>query len=254
MRICVIGALACISPFLAFGQPIFEVASVKPSDGRSGIDMKTFPSRLSATNCTLKQLVEAAYSAERVVGGPAWLNDERFDLEAKTAEDFSQDQDRVVALGRPAPRTMMLMLRSLLAERFHLKVHPETRQENVYSLVVAKNNPKLQTPQDTTRSGIFTGRTGPLTGPAITAIVTGNNASMEQLAQYLSRGRGPVVNQTGIEGKFDFRFEYAPDNSPVDSAPPFFTAIQEALGLKLIAGKGPVEYLVVDRADKPSAN
>jgi len=248
------GVLCQSTPRLAF-----EVASVKPSDGRMGIDMKTFPRRLSAS-CSMRQLIEAAYSVERwqISGGPAWLED-LFDVEATTAEDLSGDPDRVEALGRPAPRKMMLMLQTLLEERFNLKLRRETRQDNVFALVVGKGGPKLQTPQDTTRSFIGTGRGGfnrpdydPSTAPVIK---TGHNVSMEQLAKYLEGNmRRPVADQTGIKGSYDFRVEYAPENSPAQNPPPFLTAFQAATRLRLNAAKGPVEFLVVDHVDKPSPN
>jgi uncharacterized protein (TIGR03435 family) len=191
----------------------------------------------------------------QVTGGPAWLDTDLFDIEAKTSEDLSAETNRVLALGRPAPRKMMLMLQALLAERFNLKMHREIRQENVFALVVAKGGPKLQTPADTTRSFIRTGRTGSVYAAALTVVITGNNASMAQLAEYLEGNmHRPVADQTAIVGKYDFRIEYAPENSPTENAPPLVTALQDASGLKLNTAKGLVEFLVVDHADKPSAN
>jgi uncharacterized protein (TIGR03435 family) len=242
--------------FCQIPAPAFEVASIKPSDGHFGIDMKTFPSRLSST-CNVNQLIEAAYSLERwqVIGGPAWLDTDLFDIEAKTSEDMSGETDHVLALGRPAPRKMMLMLQTLLAERFSLKVHRETRQENVFVLVVAKGGPKLQAPKDTTRSGIASGRTGGYgPGPAVGYYAQGFNASMVQIAHELeSVMRRRVLDQTGLSGNYDFRFEYG-DDSTTGNAPAYLTAFQDATGLKLNTAKGPVEFLVVDHADKPSAN
>jgi len=259
MRVALAAFFVACGALCQSSAPAFEVASVKPSDGHLGIDMKTFPTRLSST-CSLHQLIEAAYSVERwqVTGGPAWLDGDVFDIEAKTNEDLGGDTDRVTALGRPAPRRMMLMLQTLLAERFNLKVHRETRQDDVFELVVAKGGPRLQTPKDTARSFVGSGR-GKIDPSAVdlsraTTIITGHNASMEQLAQFL-RGlmRGPVEDKTGIQGKFDFSVEYASNDSTAD-APAFSTALSEAVGVKLNATKGPVEFLVVDRADKPSAN
>ena len=133
----------------------------------------------------VKQLIQAAYTVERwqISGGPVWLGSDRFDIEAKTAEDLSGETDRVLALGRPAPRRMMLMLQALLSERFNVKVRREIRQDNVFALVVAKGGSKLQTPKDTTRSFIRSGRTGSPQAAAITYWMEGSNASMEQLAQ-----------------------------------------------------------------------
>lgn len=260
-----VAALAAIGAPLALAQtqpapPAFEVASVKPGDGN--IDMRAYPTRLSST-CNLRQLITAAYSMEgwQVTGGPAWLDSDLFDIEARSGEDLSGDQDRVLALGGPVPRKMMLMLRTLLAERFNLRVHRETRQDKVYALVVAKDVPKLQPPKDTKLSYVGTSR-GKVTlsadgrpdFSAAPVIVTGHNASMGQFALYLAGVmRRPVEDKTGIEGKYDFRIEYTPDNSSAD-APAFSTALQADAGLKLNAAKGPVEFLVVEHADKPSPN
>jgi uncharacterized protein (TIGR03435 family) len=255
----IVPVIAMALPYVLQGQssppPAFEVASIKPSDGRGGIDIRTFPTRFSS-NCNLRELVIAAYSVERwqVTGGPAWLDGDLFAIEATTGADLSSDLDRVVVAGRPAPRKMMLMLQTLLAERFNVKVHRETRQDDVFELVVAKGSPKLQTPKDTTRSRVGTSQGSTVPGAA-TTVTTGESASMEQLAQYLSnRMRRPVLDRTGISGKFDFSFEYAYDDSQAGTASPFLTALQDATGLKLNATKGPVEFLVVDHADKPSAN
>jgi uncharacterized protein (TIGR03435 family) len=211
----------------------------------------------------LRELITAAFSMEswQVTGGPAWLDSDLFDIEARSGEDLSGDRDRVLTFGGPAPRKMMLMLQTLLAERFNLKIHRETRQDNVYALVVAKDVPKLQPPKDTKLSYVGTSR-GKVTlsadgrpdFSAATVIVTGHNASMGQLAVYLAGVmRRPVEDKTGIEGKYDFRIEYTPDNSSAD-APAFSTALQGDAGLKLNAAKGPVEFLVVEHAEKPSAN
>jgi uncharacterized protein (TIGR03435 family) len=245
------------------GPPAFEAASVKPSDGMKGIGLRALPNRLSS-DCNLRDLIAAAYSMERwqVTGGPAWLDSDLFAVEAKTGEDLSRDEDRVAALDGFAPRKMMLMLQTLLSDRFNLKVHRETRQDNVYSLVVVKNSQKLQPPAETTRSWVGMSRGGKIEVSAdgspdfsaATMIVTGHNATMGQLAAYLTRRvRRPVEDKTGIRGNYDFVVEYASDNSQAD-APAFSTALQNATGLKLNSAKGAVEFLVVDRADKPSAN
>ena len=191
-----------------------------------------------------------------MIGGLAWLDSDRFDVEAKTDDDMSADPDRVVVGRSQAPRKMMAMLQTLLAERFGLRIQRETRQDNVFSLVVAKGGPKLQAPKDPgARSFIGATRTGSLDAPALTVIAGGQNASMAQLATYLQAiMRRPVADETGLKGKYDFRIEYAPDDSPAGNFSSLFTALQEAAGLKLNALKGPVEFLVVDHADKPSAN
>jgi uncharacterized protein (TIGR03435 family) len=177
-----------------------------------------------------------------------------FDIEAKTSKDLSGETDRVLAAGRPAPRKMMLMPQALLAERFNLKIHRETRQDNGFALVVANGGPKLRTPKDTTRSFVRMGRTGSPQALPTTYWIEGGNASMKQIAHELEGNmRRPVLDQTGQAGNYDFRFEYG-DDSTTGDAPALLTAFQDATGLKLSATKGPVEFLVVDHVDKPSAN
>src|SRR5580658_188225 len=153
----IFAALACS----AFGQkPAFEVASIRPAGPTRPIDMNTFPSgRLEATNVTLKQLIEAAYTFKPylVSGGPAWLDADRWDISAKADEEAAQDKQRVVALGRDAPLKMMLMLQTLLEDRFKVKVHRETKQDTVYDLVLAKGGPKMQKASGDTNQGPFVG-------------------------------------------------------------------------------------------------
>jgi uncharacterized protein (TIGR03435 family) len=256
-RLPLAACVACLLPSGVFGQPAFEVASITPYDGISmGVGrLETFPRRLSAW-CSLRQLIESAYTLEpwQLSGGPAVM-EELFHVEAAAPEDLSRDTDRVLALEAPVPRKMMLMLQTLLAERFKLKVHREAKQDNVYSLIVAKSPPNLKPPQEVTRSYVGSSRTGDYMAPAVTSIIMGHNASMEQLANYLARiVRRPVSDDTGIKGNYDFRIEYAPENSPAVEVPPFFPAIEAVTGLKLKAAKGPVEFLVVDHVEKPTPN
>jgi uncharacterized protein (TIGR03435 family) len=261
-RLAFLFAFACAA-FCQSAPPAFEVASVKPADPNGhpgvGIDLRTFPGgKLLATDCTLKQLIQAAYSVEpwQVLAGPAWLDSDRFDIEAKAGQDFSKDPDRVAALGHDAPRKMMTMLQTLLAERFSVKVHREIREDNIYSLAVARNGPKLHPPTGTDPPFIGLRRTGAIERPAVTLILAGENATMELLAQRLSYWtlHRPVLDKTSIKGNYSVRIEYAADDSQPDGGPSLFTAIQDQIGLKLESAKGPVEFLIVDHADKPSAN
>jgi uncharacterized protein (TIGR03435 family) len=244
----------------AQNQPLkFEVASVKPANARSGIDMRTFQGgRLLATNCTLKQLIMGAYALKepfQVVGGPTWVDVDRFEVEGKAAEDLTNDPDRVIALGREAPRKLTLMLQTLLQARFKLSVHRETRQNTVYRLVVAKNGLKLAQPEDRTQQPfVGFGRLDPVDRPATTLFISGKNAPMALLTQRLAGLLAhPVLDETGITGNFDFRFEYAADDTQPNSGPSIFTAIHE-LGLNVEAGTGPVEVVVIDHAERPDAN
>jgi uncharacterized protein (TIGR03435 family) len=233
----VIAASLIVLSARLFGQA-FEVAAIKPSDPgvRVPIDLRVLPGgRLAVTGYTLKLLIHDAYGLKynQISGGPAWTDTDRFDIAAKAEGDPSHEQ-------------MMKMLQSLLAERFQLKIHRESKEGAVYALVVAKNGPRLQAAKTGEESFLRFNRTG---------VVTGQNTSMSLLADRLNDfdfGR-PVLDRTGLKGNFDFKFEYAPDDAKPDSGPSIFTALQE-LGLKLEPQRGPVEVLVIDRAAKPSGN
>jgi uncharacterized protein (TIGR03435 family) len=185
----------------------------------------------------------------QIVDAPRWLsdNDLSFDIEAKSATPATNDQ-------------LKLMAQALLAERFQLKVHRDTREMPVYVLTVGKNGRKVPTlPND--------GRL--LTHGAIErvspAVIRGDNVTMATLIRNLSKyGKRPILDKTDIAEPFDFHLEWAPDNAaaksmkteqpPDDSRPSIFAAIQEQLGLKLTAQKAPVEVMVIDHVEKPSAN
>jgi uncharacterized protein (TIGR03435 family) len=153
---------------------------------------------------------------------------------------------------------MMRMLQTLLEDRFQLKVHRETREGAVYALTAVKDGKLTEAAPlnaDRERAGVFMGRTGSPNASAISYWRQGRHASMAMLAARLEETlRRPVLDQTGIKGDFDFRFEYAADETNPGEFPSLFTALQETLGLKLESTKGPVETLVVDRAEKPSGN
>jgi uncharacterized protein (TIGR03435 family) len=196
-------------------------------------------------------LVTAAYSVEefQILGGPLWASTDRFDVAAISGSDFSQDPDRVKALGRDAPRMMMVMLQALLLERFQLRVHRETKIATVYSLLVGKNGPKLEPSARTDQRPYVR-----LLPTGSTVRMLGRQASMMLLAETLSWKLGaPVTDKTGLAGDFEFSFEYTGDDSQLDAGPSLFTAIQQ-LGLKLESSKGPVQALIIDHAERPAAN
>ena len=154
-------------------------------------------------------------------------------------------------------------VRSMLADRFQLTMHRETKEGAVYALVTARGGPKLKEDTDGAgRPGIFARRRGELTG---------TSAPIQWLTQALSNQFSrPVVDKTGLTSKYDFQLQWTPDSSqippgmpppgvealpPADpNGPDVFTAIQEQLGLRLESQKAPVEVLVVDRIAKPSEN
>ncbi len=220
----------------------FDVASVKPAAGRS-VDFRVLPGgRLHVTCVTLTVILQQAYGVERyqIAGGPSWLDTDSYDIEAR-------------AEGEPTKEQMLSMLQALLADRFSLKVHRESKEGNVYALTVAKGGHKLTPPNgDDRRIGLY--RNEPPTEPGVHYSLAGKRATLAMIANRLSQVlRRPVIDRTGIEGEFGFKVDYAIDDNP-DSGSPLLVAVQQQLGLKLEAAKGPVEMLVVDRAERPSAN
>jgi uncharacterized protein (TIGR03435 family) len=186
-------------------------------------------------NVTLREWIELAYGiADRhyALIGPAWLDTERFDVNAKVAPAVPRQQ-------------MLAMLRALLADRFKLQAHQETRELNVYRLVVARGGPKLQ--RTTATGANFTFGAGHIVARAL---------SMDEFADRLSGpvfklGR-PVLNATGLAGEFDFTLDWRLDGVNTDDAgmASLFTAVQEQLGLRLEAAKSAVLIRVVDHMER----
>jgi uncharacterized protein (TIGR03435 family) len=327
-----VGLLA-LAAFGAFGQegakaPEFEAASIKPSEplntgammagGRMQIRMGCStpdPGRFNCTGMPLRMLVVRAYGVKNYqVSGPAWMDSDRFDVNAKIPAGATQDQFK-------------LMLQKLLADRFQMTVHRENKEMPVYALVVGKNGPKLkpaadeqgkESPADDALAGrgipppppggggqqnvmvMRSGGPGRTGGGGSVTMSTRNGLSelvakkstVADLAGILSNQVDrPVVDQTGIQGEFDFTLDFAPDESmrpsgpmggmaigvpgpsagsggggaapgtpgaePRDpsSAPSIFSAIQNQLGLKLEPKKAPMETIVVEKAEKlPAEN
>lgn len=219
----------------AFGQS-FEVATVKPNkSGSNNSHSSTTDHGITAENVSLKQLIERVYDvAEYSLSGPVWLGDDKFDIAAKQPDG--------------APRAQMrLMLQSLLAERFGLVVHRESKLVSGYALMAGKKTPTLHEKPADTGTNTNTGR----------GTIKGTNVSMLDLAGLLSRQLDqPVQDQTGLSGVFDLSLEWSPDQTQADDrASSLFTAIQEQLGLKLQAQKVTLDVLVVDHIERvPTEN
>jgi uncharacterized protein (TIGR03435 family) len=247
----------------ALGQdrPAFEAASLKPSPPLSPKPrgLSIYPGgRIVGSNCTLRQLIRSAYGLDtrapemEVLGGPAWLDQDRFDLEAKPPE--SSQSGQYVPLKSTAPITseIRLMLQTLLADRFQLKVHMDSKLDSVLALTVDKGGSRLKKSDETKAPSLVSSHTGPIDRMA--TLVTGQNATMAMLAGGLAQLlRRPVLDRTSLTGGFDFHLVYPPDDGS-GSAPPLFKALQRQLGLKLEAQKASLDVLVVDHAEKPSSN
>jgi uncharacterized protein (TIGR03435 family) len=235
----------------------FDVATVKPVDSgpQSGryITMQG-TNRFVEKDYTLKLLIAAAYdlNPRTISGGPAWIGADHYDILAVTPGDIRPDHDE-----------QMTMLRSLLADRFKLSFHREPKVFSIYQLELAKNGPKLK---ETTARPDDPVVVGPGVVYPQRVVLPGRNATMGNFVSLLQRAilDRPVVDKTGLSGRYDFDLEWAPDETqfggdlpPATAAatsPPLFEAIQQELGLKLEATKGPVDALVVDSAERPAAN
>lgn len=237
--------------------PPFAVASIKPNrSGERNSGFRRFTGgQLDALNISVRMLISFAYDlpSDRILGGPAWLDSERYDILAKPDQDDGQSAD-------PSMRAIRLRTEALLRDRFKLVLHKDTRQLPIFRLVVDKNGPRNLQPPKRNSPDIITN------GHHVDCFA----ASMAFFAKIFLAGQvgGPVIDETGIQGNFDFSMDWTPDNNPPRSpadagdppgapdpnGPSFFSALREQLGLKLEAGKGPVEVLIVDHAEKASEN
>jgi uncharacterized protein (TIGR03435 family) len=228
--------------------PAFEVASVKPSDPQARIPagMFTYPGGRIVASCTLEYLIEQAFDVPpfQIAGGPGWMKNDRFDIEAKPPASSLSSKANPFNFKLPPNDEQRQMLQTLLEDRFQLKFHRENKEGLIYALTKGNKALKLQDSKNKEEypwAGI---------GPGL----VGTNISMPQFAKRLAAEFGrPVVDQTGLTGSFDFRFEYHSDDPHPDPISSVITSIQE-LGLKLEASKGPVETIVIDHAEKPSEN
>jgi uncharacterized protein (TIGR03435 family) len=256
------GFIAIPSPtHAAFAQrpapPAFDVVSIKVSKpDASGSSSNVWNDTYSAGNVTLKEIIEYdAYEVPgpQILGIPPALEKVAFDIQAKIDPIIYA---QMKAQGKEQP--FQQMVQQLLADRFKLAVHKETRELPVYALTIAKNGPKLQPAKDPDGGTSFSGKRGQLTA---------KGTSTAQLAAKLTRsvfgdlGR-IVIDKTNLTGRYDLTLTWTPDlgaaptpdGQPDTSAPSIFTAIQEQLGLKLEPAKGPVPVLVVDHAEMPTGN
>jgi uncharacterized protein (TIGR03435 family) len=244
----------------------YEVASIKPnkSNGQGSYGITTAPDGLTATNTPLIMLIQSAYgifNRDRIVAAPGWVDTERYDVAAKIEASVVDDLQKRSPNQISAARNQMLQ--ALLADRFMLALHRETRELPVYSLVVAKNGPKIHRSKTDDVVAGSNGRGG--RAPGMTAkngSIKGHSVTLASFADFLAAQLSrPVLDRTGLTSLYDLDLQWTPDDnelqSPPGSAPngpAIFTAIQEQLGLKLESGKGPVEVIVIDHIERPSGN
>jgi uncharacterized protein (TIGR03435 family) len=288
------GVLVAVTSLFAQNQaqpperlPTFEVASIKENkSGETRVSQRTLPGgRFTTTNGLLKGYIAAAYlgaqpspalARVRVVGGPDWVESARYDITAKASTEFQPSAD-----GPPAE--LLLMVRSLLEDRFKLKAHRETREIPIYELVVARadgrTGPELhqsaidcEAVEAALRAGTPPEPRQPLDPPPCGAMrgparIIAGGITMEQFASILTNTRADderlVFDKTRLTGRFRFHMTFTPGKMPTAAPPPgvppidpngpsFFTALEEQLGLKLVATKGPVEVVVIDSIERPT--
>jgi uncharacterized protein (TIGR03435 family) len=262
----------------ATSKPSFEVATVKRNltgEQISSSSAQARSGRYVATAATLRRLMQTAYQLRdfQLIGGPAWMSSDRWNIEAKAEEGSLPQPD------------LSLMLQSLLEERFQLKLRRETRELPTYDLLVARGGHKLKLSEDQSIPGPPQRGAAPLPPPAPPqrgaplprGTTFGGRGFLRATAQPLSNlirnlsdqvGR-TIVDKTGLTGLYDITLEWTPDlgqRNPIlggpDAPPPaaelsgpsIFTALQEQLGLRLESSRGPVEVLVIEAAEKPTEN
>jgi uncharacterized protein (TIGR03435 family) len=246
--------------------PAFEVATVKPSlSGSPATNFGVAPGRFSVENATVVDLIRFAYNVKTdggIAGAPAWTTPERFDVAGKIAEAESETIEKL----DPSQRIEQyrLMMQSLLAERFGLKMTTQTRELPVYALVVARGGPKLSEPGTQRAPQLWGGSRGELHASSV---------SMALFADWISgsadAGGRSVIDETGLKGSFDFTLKWtktesaanmmeasgsAAPNQIEQTGPSLFTALEEQLGLKLEPAKGPVKVIVIERVQRPTPN
>jgi uncharacterized protein (TIGR03435 family) len=228
----------------------FDVASVKPGapGGRGGI-IRSLPGNQTyhAENVPLRVLMTVAYTVtdRQISGGPSWISTDRFDIEAKAARPGTIDE-------------LHLMLQHLLEDRFHLKLRHETREQAVWVLTVDKGGSKMPVHD-------VTDKDYPPMALTARGHLTGSNATMNYFAFVLSRMMDrTVIDKTGLPARYDVNLEWTPDDSPSgpdgaasaanSDGPTIFAALPKQLGLRLESARGPVEFLVIEHAEKPTEN
>jgi uncharacterized protein (TIGR03435 family) len=260
--------LAALVGFAVYAQEadnkdplVFDVASVKPSVGTCppvcGLIRPTVGTGgYHIEGAPLRLIMTVAYTVtdRQITGGPAWMNTDRFDIEAKAERSRTTDE-------------LHVMLQHLLEERFHMTIRREPRQESVWNMVVAKDGHKMTAhdPDDKDYPPIG-GQAAKTSDGGICPGFVGKNVRMDYLAFFLSRGMDRmIIDKTGLTGRWDINLQYLPEalrqaaeagNTPAVSAEcvDLAAALPRQLGLRLEAAKGPVDFLVVDHLEKPSGN
>ena len=261
--------------------PNFDAVSIKPSQqGAQNRVPRISPGRVEIFNTTLKGLIRMAYSrfafdTREIVGGPSWIDSERFDLVATMNRPPQVDSSGL-------PTGLVAMLRALVEDRFRLRAHNERREGDVYALTFARGDRRtgagLRNVPDACavamKESIGSSPPLPRSGPPPCSFggppgkLVGTGVTMAMFSNVLSGNVGrPVVDRTELAGSYDIELNFnpasaaqAPPGAPPgpsaidDTKPAIFTALQEQLGLKLESTRGPIDVLVIDRAERPAPN
>jgi len=253
----------------------FEVISIKPTQSRGSSFMSGFTADgYRANHDSIMLVIVQAFgvSGYSITGAPPWFSEDSYDIEAKMDEATAEAMKAMSPDQRKAAQQQMLQ--AMLADRLALKTHSETMDGSVYFLTTGKGGAKLRAadpgkafqlmgPDGGGVSGVITRGRGSEGGRRLNA----TSVNMAYFVRVLTNElRKPVIDKTGLTGAYDFSLEFAPDQAPRAAsddpgAPPsepgaasIFTAIQQQLGLKLEAGRGPVQTFVIDRIARPSGN
>jgi uncharacterized protein (TIGR03435 family) len=235
---------SAVKKMAADAVPQFEVAIIKRTDPNwRGSGFHDEGRRIFCDNKTLDEIVAFAYGvhATQIVGAPGWAGTDKYDVNGVSDVE-----------GNPDLKQMQGMYRKLLAERFKLTFHREKKELSAYAIRAAKGGAKL-TKSAGDPNGLGSDASGDPSGMKFT------DTSMEEfvLVMQLFALDKPVVDQTGLMGRYDFLLKWSPDeaqSSDLNAPPGLFTAIQEQLGLKLEGVKAPVDVIVIDHVERPSAN
>lgn len=252
LPICFLGQAGAPAIEKAAVLPAYDVVSIRPHKETSNYSSWHAPTAngYSAENASIGQLIFTAYalkSPAQLIGLPRWTYEESYDIKAKMEDNAVPAFQKLS--NREQWEQAALMLRPLLANRFKLRVHQETRVLPVYSLVIARGGFKLKPSQEPESLGGMVTDRGLITirgGPIGVRFVAGLSDAVGRV----------VVDKTGLTGNYDMTLRWTPDEqrSADDAGPSIFTALEEQLGLKLVTDKAPVDVLVVDHVERPSEN
>jgi uncharacterized protein (TIGR03435 family) len=254
--LCFIAILAASSGFAQTAPvaetkaPAYDVVSIKPNDHGRGVSVHINDNIFNAIHISLKELVAQAYGTrwDLISGGPSWIESNGFDIQAKVLDADPH------ALSKLNNQQRGALLRPMLGERFGLKIHTEVKTLPIYELVVVKGTPKFSEASPADKDKRWNNATA---GGMIihNGTLVAHDVSLSRLIDVVAgQLHREVVDKTGLTGSYDIQLNWTRDDdpSPERSAPYLAQALEEQLGLKLVAAKGPVETLVIDHAELPT--